>query len=203
MADDTFRLTPLDVRRYEFGRAMRGYDRALVDQFKEQVAGELERLTRVTQELEQKARNFHEQLRAFRDRDRAMSEALIAAQQLRSETREAAEREAELVKREAQSEAERVVREARAEAQRTIDAARVEAMRHTEERRGELRRLEEEAESLDRVHRTYLAQLRLLAERQLAELSVAEQRTLPPVRARAALPDRTSEPDAAHVEAGA
>jgi hypothetical protein len=31
------------------------------------------------------------------------------------------------------------------------------------------------------VHRTYLAQLRLLAERQLAELAVAEERTLPPV----------------------
>ncbi len=198
MADDTFRLTPLDVRRYEFGRAIRGYDRALVDQFKEQVAAELERLTRVTQELEQKARNFHEQLRAFRDRDRAMSEALIAAQQLRADAREAADREAELVKREAQGEAERLMREAREEATRMVEAARAEAHRHTEERRGELRRLEEEAESLDRVHRTYLAQLRLLAERQIAELSVAEQRTLPPVRARAALTDGSATPDLVH-----
>ena len=43
MIDETFHLTPLDVRRYEFGRAMRGYDPARVDQFREQVAEEMER----------------------------------------------------------------------------------------------------------------------------------------------------------------
>ena len=34
MTDESFRLTPLDVRRYEFGKTMRGYDPARVDQFK-------------------------------------------------------------------------------------------------------------------------------------------------------------------------
>jgi DivIVA domain-containing protein len=152
MTDETFRLTALDVRRYDFGSALRGYDKARVDQFREQVAMELERLARVNQELDHKARNFHEQLRAFRDRDRALNEALISAQQIRESTRETAEREA--------------------------------ASRHAEEMRGEVRRLEEEVAALDRAHRTYLAQLRLLAERQIAELSVAEERTLPPVTRR-------------------
>ena len=49
--DETFHLTPLDARRYDFGRAMRGYDPARVERFREQVAEELERLTRQTQEL--------------------------------------------------------------------------------------------------------------------------------------------------------
>ena len=71
MIDETFHLTPLDVRRYEFGKALRGYDPERVDQFREQVAEELERLTRLNQELEAKARGFHEQLRAFRERDKA------------------------------------------------------------------------------------------------------------------------------------
>lgn len=169
MTDDTFRLTPLDVRRYDFGAALRGYDKARVEQFREQVAAELERLARAVQELDQKARNFHEQLRAFRDRDRALNEALISAQQLRSETRETAEREAELIRREARAEAEEIRR-----------AAQEGARRHVEQLRGEQRRIEEEIAGLDRVHRTYIAQLRLLAERQLAELSAAEERTLPP-----------------------
>ena len=47
MMDETFHLTPLDVRRYEFGTALRGYDRERVDQFREQVATELERLGRI------------------------------------------------------------------------------------------------------------------------------------------------------------
>ncbi|MGZ8411400.1 MAG: DivIVA domain-containing protein [Gemmatirosa sp.] len=169
MTDDTFRLTALDVRRYDFGGALRGYDKARVEQFREQVAAELERLARAVQELDQKARNFHEQLRAFRDRDRALNEALISAQQLRSETKETAEREAELIRREARAEAEDIRR-----------SAQEGARRHVEQLRGEQRRIEEEIAGLDRVHRTYIAQLRLLAERQLAELSAAEERTLPP-----------------------
>ena len=43
MSDDAFHLTALDVRRYDFGNALRGYDRTRVDQFREQVAAELER----------------------------------------------------------------------------------------------------------------------------------------------------------------
>ena len=52
MIDETFHLTPLDVRRFEFGRSMRGYDPARVEEFRSQAADELERLTRINQELE-------------------------------------------------------------------------------------------------------------------------------------------------------
>ncbi len=85
MTDDSFHLTPLDIRRYDFGSALRGYDRARVDQFREQAANEVERLVKQCQVLEGKAQGFHEQLRAFRERDKAINEALISAQQLRAE----------------------------------------------------------------------------------------------------------------------
>jgi len=169
MADETFRLTALDVRRYEFGAALRGYDKASVDRFREQVAAEIERLTRANQEIEAKARSALEQLKSFRERDRALNEALISAQQLRTETKEQADREAELIRREAEMEAQRIVNDAHEIAQR-----------HADQLRGEVRRLEDEIAGMDRVHRTYMAQLRLLAERQLAELAAAEERTLPP-----------------------
>ena len=83
MNDDLFHLTPLDVRRTEFPKVLRGYDPSAVDQFRDQVADELERLTRLNQDLDQKARSFHDQLKSFRDRDKALNEALISAQQLR------------------------------------------------------------------------------------------------------------------------
>lgn len=155
MIDETFHLTPLDVRRYEFGKSMRGFDPERVNQFREQVAEELERLTRVNQELDAKARGFHEQLRAFRERDKAINEALVSAQQLRSEIREQAEKEAQLI-----------LREARADADRLLDEAR-----------GEIRRMEEQIATLDRGRRAYLGQLRLMIERQLSEITVAEQST--------------------------
>ena len=43
MIDESFHLTPLDVRRYDFGRAFRGYNPARVDQFRDQVAEEMEK----------------------------------------------------------------------------------------------------------------------------------------------------------------
>ncbi len=152
MNDEGFHLTPVDVRRYDFGTALRGYDKARVDQLREQVADELERLTRVNTELEAKAKGFHEQLRAFRERDKALNDALISAQQLRAETKEQAEREAQLTLREAHAEAERIVEEARAE----------------------VRRLQADLDSLARSRRTHIAQMRTLAERHLAELAATE-----------------------------
>ena len=149
---DEFHLTPLDVRRYEFGRVMRGYDPARVDQFREQVADELERLTHLNQELDQKARGFHDQLKAFRDRDKALNEALVHAQQLRAEIREQAERESQLLIREAQQQAERIVGDTQ----------------------NDIRRLEDELAALERFRRNYLAQMRVMLERQLSEIIAAE-----------------------------
>lgn len=145
--DDIFHLTPVDVRRYDFGSAMRGYDRARVDQFRGQIADELERLTRQNGELESKARNFHEQLKHYRERDKAINEALISAQQLREEVKDQAAREADLMKREAE-----------AAAQQIIEGARQQL--HT---------LQAEIDALDRTRRAYLAQLRAIAERHIAE----------------------------------
>jgi DivIVA domain-containing protein len=153
MIDETFHLTPLDVRRYEFGKAIRGYDPERVNQFRDQVAEELERLARVNQDLDAKARSFHEQLRAFRERDKAINEALISAQQLRGEIREQSEKEGQLI-----------IREARAEADKIVDGAR-----------SEIRRIEDQLAALDRARRAYLAQLRVLIERQLSEINAAEQ----------------------------
>ncbi len=158
MIDEAFHLTSLDVRRYDFGRSLRGYDPARVDQFREQVADEMERLARVNQDLDQKARSFHEQLRAFRERDRALNEALVSAQQMRQETKEQAEREAGLIVREAQAEGERFIESARSE----------------------VRRVQAELEALERSRRAYLAQMRTLITRHLSEID-ASDRPLPGV----------------------
>ena len=152
MSDEAFHLTPLDVRRYDFGSALRGYDKARVDTFRDQVAAELERLIRLNQDLEQKSKGFVEQLRAFRERDKALNDALVSAQQLRAEIREQADREAQLL-----------MREARAQTERDLESIRAEA-----------RRLEDEIQGLVRARRTYLSQLRAMAERQLADIETAE-----------------------------
>lgn len=152
MKDEIFRLTPLDVRRMEFPKGLRGYDAARVDDFREQVAEELERLTKANQELESNVRSLTEQLRGFRDRDKALNEALVSAQQLRSESRDQSEREAQLILREARSEADRIVQGAQMDAMRFADQIAL----------------------LVRMRRGYLKQFRVMLERQLAEIAVEE-----------------------------
>lgn len=161
MKDEAFHLTPLDIRRYDFGSALRGYDKARVDEFRDQVAAEVEYLLKQCQELENKAKGFHEQLRAFRERDKALNEALISAQQLRGDIREQADKEAQLV-----------LREAKAEGEKIIEAARAQ-----------VRSVQNEMESLVRTRRAFLAQLRMTVQRQLAEIDAAEGSMFPSMNA--------------------
>ncbi|MBA3259084.1 MAG: DivIVA domain-containing protein [Gemmatimonadales bacterium] len=152
MTDDAFRLTPLDVRTQEFVSALRGYERAQVDHFKLQLAEELERLGRDRMQAEERLRSAQEQLKVFRERERAMNDALVAAQQLREDSRQQAERESELILKEAKSEAHRIVEQARQ------DEVSVRAR----------------ADSAARQFAAYLAGFRGLLQRQLAELDVLE-----------------------------
>jgi DivIVA domain-containing protein len=155
--DHAFHLTPLDVRSQEFMRAFRGYDRNQVNEFKLAVSDELERLLRDRAQHEERLRGAQEQLRAFRDRERAMNEALVAAQQLRVDSKAQAEREAELLLREARAEAERIIERARQD----------EAV------------VRERADCVARQFAAYVASFRTLLERHLGELDGLQRRTGP------------------------
>ncbi|MCA0375927.1 MAG: DivIVA domain-containing protein [Gemmatimonadetes bacterium] len=175
MTDGGFHLTALDARRYDFGNALRGYDRARVDQFREQVAEELERLARANQELDAAARRAEEQLRDFQQRDRAINEALVSAQQLRNDIRTQAEREAQLV-----------VREAQAEGDRQLQGIREQ-----------IRRAEDELQALWRTRRAFIAQMRHQLERHLTELNSAEGEPVPSFTPPSYTPPGGSEPPVA------
>ncbi|PYO99789.1 MAG: hypothetical protein DMD60_00880 [Gemmatimonadetes bacterium] len=92
VSGDAFHLTPHDVRKQEFRRRLRGYEPLGVEDFRVRVADELERILREKSVLEERLAALGEQLSVYRERERAMNEALVAAQQLREETRAAAQR---------------------------------------------------------------------------------------------------------------
>jgi len=146
--DEAFNLTPLDIRKQEFRKTLRGYDTLGVEDFQVRVADALERAIRERQVLEERIAALTDQLRVFREREKAMNEALVAAQQLRQETRDSAEREGQVIVREAQSEAKRLLDEAKA-AQSAVEARMAET---------------------ERQFQQYVGGFRALLERQLAEL---------------------------------
>src|SRR5262245_32890302 len=82
VSEGAFTLTPLDIRKQEFRKTLRGYDTLSVEDFRMRVADALERAIRDRQVLEERLAALTEQLRVFREREKAMNEALVAAQQL-------------------------------------------------------------------------------------------------------------------------
>ena len=148
MSDDAFHLTPHDIRAQEFQAAMRGYNKVQVDEFKLRVSEEVERLLRERLQWEERLKNMQEQLRAFRDRERAMNEALVVAQQLRTDAKAQAEKEAETI-----------IREARGQAMLVVSAAQ-------QDEQG----VRERHDSAQRQFAAYIANFRALLERQLAEI---------------------------------
>jgi DivIVA domain-containing protein len=152
VGEEGFHLTPLDIRKQEFRKTLRGFEPVGVEEFRTRVADEFERILRERAVLEERLVALAEQLGVFRERERAMNDALVAAQQLRDETRAAANREAQLIVREAQGEARRIVDEARA-AEADVRRQMVEA---------------------ERQFQAYLGDFRALLERQMAELKVLD-----------------------------
>ena len=150
-------LTPLDVRKKkgDFRSVVRGYDRGAVDSFLDEVASRLEALVRDNSAVAAKLEAMNDAIGGYRERERAMNEALVSAQQLRVEVREQSRREADLVLREARAEGDRIV----ADAKRQVALA-LEALRRVQGQRIRFLRL-----------------FRALVERQLGEIEQEEERT--------------------------
>ena len=103
-------LTPLDVRkkRDDFKRSMRGYDAIQVDSFLEIVADRMEELVQSEARLSEQVSGLREQLEVYRERDRALNDALVTAQELREDARVQAEQSAGMKVREAEAEARNI-----------------------------------------------------------------------------------------------
>ncbi len=152
MTEGEFRLTPIDIRAQEFGRAAFGYNAAAVEDFRERVAEEMERMLRERVMLEERLHNFREQLKSLREREKAINDSVMMAQELKDDTVKSAQREAEVIVKEAHAKAEDIVRESR-----TTESA--------------LRRNIEEAQH---EFSSYIAAFRRLLDRHLAEIDALE-----------------------------
>lgn len=149
-------LTPLEVRQKkgDFRRAFRGYDGELVNDFLDLVADRMEELVKENMAFRDQVQELESELVEFREKERMLVDALMAAERLRDEMREAAEKEAQLVMREAELDAE---------------THRTRAAQALVKEESMIRTVQVRRVQLVREFRGFL-------ERELAELAVAEQR---------------------------
>lgn len=182
-------LTPRGVRhtKGKFRRGLWGYDTGRVDEFLDVVAKRLEDLVLQNAASTERADALQGQIAAFREREQAINDAMVAAQQLEADAQARAEHEVELARTEAQHEAEllrsEVRREAdqlRSEAQREADQLRTEARGETErvldERQRSSQNLTRELEGLVRRRNEFAKTFRALLERHLAEVKGEQEK---------------------------
>ena len=177
-------LTPLEVRKKkgDFRRAMRGYDPELVDDFLDLVADRMEQLVRENMSLQERITQQTAQVAEFRDRERALTEALVSAQEMREEVRRQATKEAELAKRDAEQQAEQLRAQVEEEVRKLRSTAEQETARVLGSLREDRKREEEALRHLRARQKEFVASYRAFLEEELAELAVIQRAAGSPVR---------------------
>ena len=116
------KLTPLDIKKQEFKKVLRGYDAVEVDAFLDTLSGEFADLQKQIKEMREQAIESEVQLRDFKQKERDLQQVLMQAQENSSRPIENARKEGELI-----------IQESELKASQILDHARMEVMRAKEE----------------------------------------------------------------------
>jgi len=110
------RLTATDIRQQQFAvRLFRGFDPQEVDAFLEEMADEVEELSRENALLKEQLIQQEEKSKGVEGREKTLQETLVTTQKIAEEFKENSRREAELILREAHLRAEKVMQDTREE----------------------------------------------------------------------------------------
>ena len=107
------KLTPLDIKKQEFKKGIRGYDPIEVEAFLEVVADEFEAIVREKNQLADEVLKLRTQLKDYRQVENSLKETLVNAQENLNSSRENSKKEADLIIRDAELQAEKIVDESR------------------------------------------------------------------------------------------
>ena len=108
------RLTPIEIRRHEFGHRWRGLDADEVHAFLETVVADFEEVVRENAQLRREAERLARDLDGFRSRERTLQDTLTTAQTVSDQLTRTAIKEAEVRVSEAEVQAESLLRDAEA-----------------------------------------------------------------------------------------
>jgi cell division initiation protein len=147
------RITPLDVRKQEFRKGMRGLDPDEVYAFLATVADEYEAALNDNKALRERLLELDDKVQEYRTIERTLRDTLVTAERVTVESKDNARREASLIVKEAQLQAERSLRDISSEAVRL---------------RQEIQRLRSQRDN-------YVAKMRVVAESHVKFIDSAER----------------------------
>ncbi|MBN1155954.1 DivIVA domain-containing protein [candidate division KSB1 bacterium] len=103
------KLTPLDIKKQEFRKVMRGYDPIEVETFLEMVSDEFESLIKEKNHLSDEVLKLKTQLKDYQEVEKTFKESLMSAQETINQSRDNSKREANLIIKEAELKAEKLL----------------------------------------------------------------------------------------------
>jgi len=111
------KITPLDLTAKEFSLSFRGYKRAEVDDFLNNLAEELQELIRENSTLKEENANLQRRLEEYKRIEDNLRNSLLLAEKVAEELKANSHKEAEVIRAKAELEATRIVEEAQRAAQ--------------------------------------------------------------------------------------
>jgi len=105
-------LTPLEIQKQTFSRALKGYHPDDVRAYLHLVAEEIERLLRENDRLSRENANLREDLEDHSNRERILKDTLLSAQKVAEDLTANARKEAELIVKDAELLSERLIAQA-------------------------------------------------------------------------------------------
>jgi cell division initiation protein len=138
------RLTPLDIRKQEFRKAMRGLDAEEVYAFLSTVGDEYEAILNDNKAFRERLLELDDKVQEYRSMEKNLRDTLLTAERVTVEAKDSARREANLIIKEAQIEAEKALRDIKSQAMKL----RQEVSQLRSQRESYLGRMKVIAESL-------------------------------------------------------
>jgi cell division initiation protein len=146
------RITPLDVRKQEFNKSMRGFDCDEVQAFLHTLADEYEAVLIDSKQIRDRVMEQDEKISEYTDLEKTLRDTLMTAERVMQDTKETASHKGELIVQEAELKAKIILEECRI---------------RTEELRREIIGLRKEKEN-------YLGRFRSLAQAQIQFIDTHE-----------------------------
>ncbi|MCI0708124.1 MAG: DivIVA domain-containing protein [Ignavibacteriae bacterium] len=107
------KLTPLEVKRQQFKKVLRGYDPVEVETFLEMIANEIEEYIKAAKEYQDRLIESEVQLRDYKNMEKTLQQTLMQAQEASGKSIENSRKEAQLIVHEAELKAQQILDKAR------------------------------------------------------------------------------------------
>lgn len=160
-------IKPIDITNKGFNTKFKGYDRDEVDDFLDQIALEVEKLTQENRSLEKEVKQSQDKLSYFNELKDSLNQSIIVAQDTADKLKENAIKESDLAIQQSQAQSEDILAHANKMSDELINGATNKANQILADASERARQLAVETDDLKKKTRIFHRNLSVLLESQL------------------------------------